>query len=67
VAAFRSCARQHGVKRLCRVIGLARSSYYHWVNTAPARAERQAADRTLAEKIRAAHADSRGTYGARSR
>lgn len=57
-------ARQHGVKRLCQVIGVARSSYYHWVDTAPDRAARQAADQVLAGKIRAVHRDSHGTYGA---
>lgn len=57
-------ARQHGVKRLCRVIGIARSSYYHWVDTADERAKRQAADKVLAARIRAVHRDSQGTYGA---
>lgn len=57
-------ARQHGVKRLCRVVGIARSSYYHWMSTAPERAARQAADLALAARIRAVHADSHGTYGA---
>jgi transposase InsO family protein len=57
-------ARQHGVKRLCQVIGIARSSYYHWLSSAPERAERAAADRVLAARIRAVHADSHGTYGA---
>jgi hypothetical protein len=32
--------RHHGVKRLCQVIGIARSSYYHWKATAPDRAVR---------------------------
>lgn len=57
-------ARQHGVKRLCQVIGIARSSYYHWVATAPERAERQAADHALAARIRVIHHGSHGTYGA---
>ena len=57
-------ARQHGVKRLCRVIGIARSSYYHWVNTADERAERREADAQLAARIRAIHHGSHGTYGA---
>jgi len=50
------------VKRLCAVIGVARSSYY-WKATAAERAERGAADEQLAEQIRAAHAASDGTYG----
>lgn len=57
-------ARRYGVKRLCRVIRLARSSYYHWLATAPEREAREAADAALAERIRAVHADSHGTYGA---
>ena len=57
-------ARQHGVKRLCQVIGVARSSYYHWRGTAEERAERLAGERALAARIRAVHRDSAGTYGA---
>jgi transposase InsO family protein len=57
-------ARQHGVKRLCQVVGIARSSYYHWVNAADERAERRAADQVLAARIRAVHHGSHGTYGA---
>ncbi len=53
-----------GVKRLCRVIGLARSSFYHWLRTAPQRAAREAADAGFAARIRAIHQDSAGTYGA---
>ena len=55
--------RRYGVKRICTVLGLARSSYYHWLKTAPARAARQAADAKLTAKIRAVHTDSDGTYG----
>ena len=55
--------RRHGVKRLCRVIGVARSSYYHWRATAPDRATRAAADARLAARIRVVHRDSAGTYG----
>lgn len=43
------------VKRLCQVIGIARSSYYKWQASAQARAARQAQDAALAERIRAAH------------
>lgn len=57
-------ARRYGVKRLCHILGLARSSYYHWLASAPERAAREAADAALAEKIRAAHRASQGTYGA---
>jgi transposase InsO family protein len=55
--------RRHGVKRLCQVIGVARSSYYHWKATAPDRAVRAADDARLAARIRAVHRDPAGTYG----
>ncbi|MZE54810.1 transposase, partial [Streptomyces sp. SID5770] len=55
--------RRYGVKRLCRVLGLARSSFYHWRRTAPDRAARQVADARLAARIRRIHRDSDGTYG----
>ena len=58
-------ADQYKVKRLCRVLGVHRSGYTAWAAGAEARAARQAADAQLAEQIRAAHADSRGTYGVR--
>ncbi|MGW4271481.1 IS3 family transposase [Streptomyces seoulensis] len=54
---------EHGVKRLCRVLGIARSSFYYWPATALARAARQAADEKLTTKIAAVHAASDGTYG----
>jgi transposase InsO family protein len=47
---------RHGVKRLCQLLGVARSSYYYWLSTAPARAARQAADTVLARQIRKVHA-----------
>jgi transposase InsO family protein len=56
-------SERYGVKRLCRILGVARSSFYHWKATAAARAGRQAADAELAERIRAAHEASDGTYG----
>ncbi len=46
------------------MIGVARSSYCHWVSAAAARAQRAAADAVLAERIRAVHRASEGTYGA---
>jgi transposase InsO family protein len=57
-------ARQHGVKRLCRVLGLARSSYYYWLNAAETRRVRREADAELAARIRVVHCGSHGTYGA---
>jgi len=40
------------VKRLCEAVEIARSSFYAWVEAAPARAARAAADAELAERIR---------------
>jgi transposase InsO family protein len=55
--------RRYGVKRLCHVIGVARSSFYHWKATAADRAVRAAADDRLAARIRVVHRESDGTYG----
>lgn len=56
--------RCHGVKRLCDILGIARSSFSYWSRTAADRAGRQAADARLAGRIRAVHRESDGTYGA---
>ncbi|QTA37055.1 IS3 family transposase (plasmid) [Streptomyces sp. CA-256286] len=56
--------RRHGVKRLCDILGLARSSFYYWRRTAAARAVRQSVEAGLAARIRKIHQDSDGTYGA---
>lgn len=56
--------RRHGVKRLCDILGLSRSSFYYWRRTAAARAARQTAEAGLAARIRKAHQESDGTYGA---
>jgi len=40
------------VKRLCEVIGIAKSSYYYWLETAQTRAERDAEDAKIAAKIK---------------
>ncbi|MGW0747834.1 IS3 family transposase [Streptomyces sp. NPDC002817] len=55
--------RRYGVKRLCTILGIARSSFYYWRRTAGDRAVRQAADARLAARIRTAHRASDGTYG----
>lgn len=55
--------RRYGVKRLCTILGIARSSFYYWRATAADRAARQMADARLAARIRAVHRDSDGTYG----
>jgi transposase InsO family protein len=56
--------QRYGVKRLCTIIGVARSSFYYWQATSAGRAERAAEDAALAARIRASHAASDGTYGA---
>ncbi|MGW5466301.1 IS3 family transposase [Streptomyces sp. NPDC003996] len=55
--------RRYGVKRLCAILNIARSSFYYWRRTAADRAARQAADARLAARIRAVHRESDGTYG----
>lgn len=47
---------------MCRVLGVSRSGYYKWRDRQPSKRERE--DNVLTERIRAAHAASRGTYGA---
>ena len=53
----------YGVKRLCRVLEIARSSYYRWRSAAEARTARARADAQLAERITAIHTAHDGTYG----
>ncbi|MFG2919421.1 IS3 family transposase [Kitasatospora sp. NPDC048298] len=48
---------------LCRVMGVSRSTYYAWVASRPAVAERERIDDELADRIRKIHAASRGAYG----
>lgn len=47
---------------ICRVLGVSPSGYYAWVRRPPSR--RAVTDTALTEKIRSAHAASKGTYGA---
>ncbi len=56
--------RRYGVKRLCHILGVSRSSFYYWRRTAAGRAARWAADAQLAARIRAVHQESDGSYGA---
>mgnify|MGYP003509010868 FL=1 len=56
-----------GVKRLCEVIDVARSSFYAWLNAAAGRAARAAADDELAARIRRLQDPEQGgdrAYGA---
>ncbi len=57
----------YGVKRLCEVIEIARSSFYAWLEAAAGRAARAAADEALAERIRVLQDPQQGgdrAYGA---
>ncbi len=47
---------------MCRVLGVSSSGYYAWAKRRPSR--RAQRDATLTAEIHAAHAASRGTYGA---
>ena len=53
----------HNIATLCRVLGVSPSGYYAW-SERPSSARAQA-DEILLGQIRAIHARSRGTYGAR--
>ncbi|WP_372434853.1 IS3 family transposase [Myceligenerans salitolerans] len=66
VSRFQFVAEFHdtyGVKRLCEVLQIGRSSYYKWRDGADRRAERVAADADLAAKASAITAQFDGTYG----
>ena len=57
----------YGVKRLCEVIEIGRSSFYAWRAAAPGRAARAAADQALAARIRRVQDPEQGgdrAYGA---
>lgn len=57
----------YGVKRLCEVVEIGRSSFYAWLAAAPARAARAAEDAALAERIRVLQDPAQGgdrAYGA---
>ena len=58
-----NAADGHSVARLCRVLGINRSTYYAWLAARPEAAERQRAEDELAVQIRAIHEKSRGAYG----
>jgi len=52
-------SERHGVKRLCQIVGVARSSFYHWQTTAEVRTTRADAVAVLAEQIRASWSGAR--------
>ncbi len=57
----------YGVKRLCEVIEIARSSFYAWLAAAPGRAAKAAEDAALAARIRVLQDPAQGgdrAYGA---
>jgi len=54
-------AQQRNVARACALLEVSRSAYYDWSSHSPS--ARQRADDLLAERIKAIHAASRGTYG----
>jgi transposase InsO family protein len=53
----------HNVALLCRLLKVARSSFYAWLAGEKARSARKAADDALAHKITVLHLASRATYG----
>ncbi|PIM67312.1 hypothetical protein CTU88_38130 [Streptomyces sp. JV178] len=53
----------HHVALLCRLLKVARSSFYAWMAGKQARAARRAADDALAHEITVLHIASRCTYG----
>ena len=55
----------HGVKRLCQVLGLNRSSFYRWRAGRDARAARRDADKALVKRMREYHQEFDGTIGVR--
>jgi transposase InsO family protein len=66
VSRFRFISEQRaafGVKRLCRVLGVARSGFYAWLASDQRRAAAAAEDAQLTERIRVIHRDTGGTYG----
>lgn len=53
--------QQYAARTLCRILGISRSGYYHWLSRDPS--VRQQTDHHLTEKIRAIHHKSHETYG----
>lgn len=55
-------AEQRNVKRTCELLEVSRAAYYTQRKHEPSR--REVSDAELAERIKAIHAESKGTYGA---
>jgi putative transposase len=55
-------AAQFPVSLLCRVVGVTRQGYYAWRRRPPS--ARELADRVLAERVKAIHAETEEIYGA---
>ncbi|MCX4688596.1 IS3 family transposase [Kitasatospora purpeofusca] len=53
----------YGVQRLCRALGVSASGFYQWIQAAPARAARKAAEDELAARIEEIHGETNGAYG----
>ena len=53
---------EYPIATMCRLLGVSPSGYYAWTERQPSR--RAQTDAALVAEIRAAHAASRGTYGA---
>ena len=56
-------ASTHGVRALCRVLGVCRSWYYQWRGGAADRLARQAAEAALVEQIRDLFTAAKSAYG----
>jgi len=55
----------YGVKRLCRVLAVRRQGFYEWLDAAPTREQRAAAEDKLATEIAGIHRGHRGAYGSK--
>jgi putative transposase len=53
---------EYPIATMCRLLGVSSSGYHAWVKRRPS--QRSATDAALTAEIRAAHAASRGIYGA---
>jgi transposase InsO family protein len=62
ISKYRTC---YGVKRLCRVLAVRRQGFYEWLDAAPAREARAAAEEELVGEIAGIHSGHRGAYGSK--